>query len=495
MAEFEHDPERTLNKIVEIEKKFPVQQWRINGVEFWPFIRTSLAYTQRKIIKPKKAKSRVSIYKDLLKRYGKLIARVPFHVWQLKRKLKDAKRIFIGAATHRVLVNGIKVNRYFDVAISDFNKNNDTSLILDRGTSLNKSLYPNNEYWFSLPSVYIYYEFLRRLKIEKANPYRFELQGYEEFYNYLLENFENPGYLKANFNMKSIQRSMRVFHDRKEYLKRLFKESQVKSAYFLCYYSSLYYPLMAAFNELRIRTSDVQHGGMGKGHWSYDSWVNAPAGGYKLLPRFFWTWDSHSADLVNSWAVNTRFHKAIPMGTPWRNDYADQVGRLVARNGYILVIMTDVMVEDYILKTVQHLGAGKRWVFRMHPRMVRQRNILDQQLVDYGIAKLATVEDSTQVLLNDSILACSIFISNSSGSVIEAIQAGVTPIMLPSPGIKYYEQYIQSGQVKLLPEKKEETLVAFINEASSADKVQSGKIEQGVYDNRFVDYEAITAQA
>jgi UDP-N-acetylglucosamine 2-epimerase len=219
-----------------------------------------------------------------------------------------------------------------------------------------------------------------------------------------------------------------------------------------------------------------------------------PEHGYTLVPRYFWTWDEPSATLINNWAEKTKVHKAMNMGTPWRNDYkALSIEKQPARN-YLLMNMTDVVVEDFILQAVKLLDEKYRWVFRMHPRMGKERHRIEEQLAQYHIAHLVTVEDSRYVLLADSLRGSALFISNSSGSVIEAIQMGIRPVLLPSPGVNYYDHYVASGQVVLLNEKSGESLAALIEQyAASEDKIQTeGQTEK--YENKFAEFERMIGQ-
>lgn len=492
MKKFEYDPVAIVERINEAEKIFPVNEWKVNGVAFWPFIRTSLAYTQRKdlVTAVSSSKKKSNSRGDLLKKYSKVLLLLPFHIWRFKRNLRNAKRLFVGAATHRININGLRANKYFDVAITDFNKQQNASLVLDRGTSLKSSDYPNRNVWFSLPALYVWFEMLRRFRLAGRNSYDIKLNGYDEFHLYLADNFLNAEYLKSNFSKRSIISKMKIFHDRKEYLKGLLKKSEVKNTYFLCYYSSLYYPLIAACNELGIHTIDVQHGGMGKGHWSYDNWSVAPPNGYLQVPQFFWNWDAGSAALINAWAQRTGFHKAFNLGRPWLHDYTQVSSYKPARVDYILYNLADVTLEDYIIEAIKQTGSQRPWVCRMHPRMVKQRNLLEQQIAQHGISGVAFIEDSTQVALSDSLQFCSSFISaGSSGSVIEALQAGLIPVLLPSPGANYYEEYIRENQVKVLMEKDTDKLVTLLEESKVRYAGASEATTSSAYENRFREFE------
>jgi hypothetical protein len=492
MAKFEYDPEKVLASIIEVEKRFPVNEWKINGTSYWPYIRTSLAYIQRFDIEEKdSAELGRRRKKKVVLNYAKTAFTLPVHIGRLISKLKSAHRIFVGAETHRSMVNGKLANRYFDAALTDFNKKKDQTIILDRGTSIDSSGYPNRKSWFSLPSLYVFLEARKRLRIAPKYDYKIELDRYDEFFDYLVANFRNPGKIKTEFNKAAVRKRMISFYDRKEFLKNILKKSKVKQVYFLCYYTSLFYPLIAACNELGIHTVDIQHGGIGKGHWSYDVWSKAPATGYTLLPEFFWSWDQNTANLINAWTTQTQFHRALNFGTPWVNDYAATSSYKPVKSGYILYNMADVSIDDYIAQAIHHFGDDTHWVLRMHPRMMHLRNEVEQQIVKHKLGSNVTIEDSTKVLLIDSLRHCSAFMSVSSGSVIEAIQAGLKPILLPSPGFNYYQGYIDANLVFPLENKNGDLLIDVLQQVLKENKTISNS--HSTYRNCFIDFEKAMA--
>ncbi|WP_040496888.1 hypothetical protein [Fulvivirga imtechensis] len=488
MEHQEYNPEKILEKIIVIERDFPVNEWKINGVHFWPFLRTALAFTQRQNFNATATGKKSSVKKKLIKRYSKLIFFLPFHFLRLKKRIRKAKRLFLGAKTHRVNANGKLYNKYFDLAINDFKSNDQQSVILDRGTSLRKKEYPHNEAWFSLPAIYVIYESLKRLKLIKRNHYNIELSGYEDFYQYVLENFDYTQKLLKGFSPATVRKGMTNFHDRKEFLKRLFQKSDIESCYVLCYYSSLYYPLLAACNELGINTIDLQHGGMGRGHFSYDRWTSVPEDGYKLLPRYFWTWDDSSSALINNWAGSSGFHRAITMGNPWLEDSLCLMEGEARDKDYVLYNMADLEVDDYLVKTILHYGTSKKWIFRLHPRQITKKNKVERQLRELQIDQYVVVEDSTEVPLSISLRNCSALISPSSGTIIEAVQLGIKPVLLPAPGLSYYDDYVKEEKVFLLHEKSSRELIRLIDSVPSRE-VRSVKGTSMTYRNRFPEFE------
>jgi hypothetical protein len=445
--------EKVLAKINEIENSFPVNEWNVNGLRVWPYLRTALAYTQNRNPDTRKTsgkKKRTPFRK--IRKYALILLRLPFEYFSFKRKLRTATRLFFGSVSYRAKINGLFFNRFYDLAIDDFRKDGVDCVALDNSFLEDKSEYYNQDALFGLPTIYLVAEIKRRLSLTRPT-YVVHLPRYEEFYEHLLKIFEHTSLIRQAFNKAAVIRRTSVLHYRTEFLKRLLQGSAVQRVYFLCYYSSLFYPVIAAGNALGIITTDIQHGGMGEGHYSYGRWLKSPREGYELLPRFFWTWDKHSAEMINTWATKTDFNRAIPAGNPW-NDACLRIydAALPPSTDYILLNMTNVTLDPFLVETVRNFGPTRRWVLRMHPRQYQHHRVLKQQVEDEGISDFVRIEDSSAVPLPVSLRYCTHFVSKASGSVIEAIELGRRPILLRSEIMSYYEHYVRNGEVVVLSE-------------------------------------------
>lgn len=487
MENYVFDPERVLKKINHIESIFPVNEWTVNGLRIWPFLRTALAYTQNQNKDTRRAKkSGPSRYKRMM-RYAGVVSSLPFNYLKLKRGIRESKRLFIGAPTHRLMIDGVCINKFFDASIEDLSGQGESSIVFDNSLDLDNSIHMNGNRIYSLPMVYMIPELKKRLGIGNKS-YNIKLDRYDEFYAYLLENFEHTSGIRSSFTKKAVTQRMMVVYDRKEFLKTLLKGSGVTSAYFLCYYSSLLYPLLAACNELNITTTDIQHGSIGVGHHSYDKWIHSPREGYELLPRYFWTWDPYTASLINRWAENTVYHRAVAMGNPWTNDCVRFYKEMPESTGYILVNMTDVTLDDFMVETIRHFGERRKWVLRMHPRQYQHKETLEKQIRENGIERHVSLEDPRRVPLPVSLLYCGRFISKASGSVIEAVELGVKPILLRSQVLNYHEHYIQENKVILLPE---DTRACLVEALEQPEERKPGPVEgaSASRENKFVQFE------
>jgi hypothetical protein len=481
------NPEKVLAKINDIENLFPVNDWVVNNVKVWPYIRTALAYTQNKNPDTRHviSKSRIDKIKKILTLL-RVAVTFPFDYLRLKRRLKTSTRIFIGAVTHRTNIDGLLFNRYFDLPIDEFRDQNINSIAIDSNFILDKSKYYNNSCLFSLPALYIIVEVKRRLSFRK-NVHKVNLPCYSEFLEYVATHFDYAPSVRAAFSEPAIIKRICLMYDRKRFLESLLVGTAVTHIYFLCYYSSLFYPLIAACNSVNIATIDVQHGGIGEGHYSYGRWNHVPKDGYQLLPRFFWTWDRPSAEMINKWATKTDFHSAHAAGNPWTDACFVKYRHEPVWKNYILLNMTTVTLDPFVIKAIRHFGDRKKWVLRMHPRQFQHSAQLQRQINEEGVAHVVQIEDSREVPLPISLKFSERFISKASGSVIEAIELGLQPILLRSEMMSYYQHYVDSGEVAVLLEDNEIFLIEQLEKKSNNQILQDQNRNAS---SRFLTFES-----
>jgi hypothetical protein len=476
--------EKVLTKINEIENSFPVNEWNVNGLKIWPFLRTALAYTQNRNPDTRKATSgnKKSLYIKYL-RYALIVAKLPLEYFRFKKKITVSTRMFFGAVTHRAHINGVLFNRYYDLAIDDFRKQGEESIAFDNGFLENKRRYYNGQSLFGLPMLYLWLEIKRKLTF--SSPVcNVHLPRYDEFLEHALNTFEHKAPVRTAFNRAAIVKRATVLFHRTESLKKMLKGTPVKKAYFLCYYSSLFYPLIAACNDLGIATTDIQHGGMGEGHYSYGRWTKSPSGGYELLPRFFWTWDKYSAAMINKWAALTTFHWAIAAGNPWMDACLRMYKHVPKFKDYILVNMTSVTLDDFFVAAIRHFGATEKWILRMHPRQYQHRATLQEQLKKEMLNSIVEIEDSNEVPLPISLQHCKHFISRASGSVIEAVELGYKPLLLRSEIMSYYDHYIRNGNVTVLSEDSAKYLIEHLSNTSPNTSTKTNREAEDKF-NKF----------
>lgn len=486
------DSDKVLHLINEIEDKFPVNDWKVNGLQVWPYIRTALAYSQNRNPDTRAADKEDNKRENRRKlHFLKALWKLPFLYFRLKKRLKTAQRIFLGARAHRAQVKGKLINRYYDIAMTDFSAQGEESVAFEGNLFTDSTPYFNADALFSLPALYMVPELQRRLFFWRA-PEDIQLPEYDAFFTHLLATFEHTKPIESAFAKHIIIPRIKVLYSRTVFLTSLLEKTTVKKAYFMCYYSSLLYPMIAACNAVGIRSVDIQHGGMGEGHYSYGRWSKCPKQGYPLLPNFFWTWDQPSANMINAWAMNTDFHRAIAGGNPWTQACLRVYTDVPLWRDYVLVNMTTVTLDAFLVDTIKYFGDTKKWVLRMHPRHYQHNAQLRQQISAAGIADYTQVEDSREIPLPISLRYCSRFLSKASGSVIEAIELGMQPILFRSETMNYYEHFIRDEKVLLLKEDSTQALINALEIDSQKGRLNEAKLLETK--NKFIVFETTADQ-
>ncbi len=119
------------------------------------------------------------------------------------------------------------------------------------------------------------------------------------------------------------------------------------------------------------------------------------------------------------------------MGNPWTTDSLRFYKSVPDVKDYVLLNMTEVITgRVYRGDDIALWQGAVTWMLRMHPRQYQNRAGLEQQIRERGIGEYVKLEDPLKVPLPVSLSYCGWFISKASGSVIEAVELGVKPILL-----------------------------------------------------------------
>lgn len=479
-----------IEKINYVERTYPVDTWQINGLKVWPYIRLQLADSQTQLQMPDdKARKRDGFLKNLLLYFSHLL-RFPFHYWRFRNKIKGTTRLFVGGLAHRVAINGELINKFFDYPVREFENKGESAVIVEHSVK-HYTNYFNQHITFNLSILYALVPVRARLSRLFGKQPDVNLPGYEEFYSWILRNFEYTDVLREKFSTEALTGALNKMFFRKQFLKKAIYRTAVSRAYFLCYYTPEMMPLVAACNELRITTIDIQHGGMGKGHYAYDSWLEYPADGYTLLPDYFWTWDTYSARLINSWAGGTKRHRAVTGGNTWTDTVMQLYNAPLAYSNHILINMNRMTINELVLDAIKHFKDKETWVLRMHPRQYQNRDVLERQIREENIEAYVTIEDPISVPLPVSLLYCKHLVSASSGTVIEAIDMGIKPVLLRSPGFVYYQHYIEENKVLVLKEENSRELIRLLKELNALP--QEKRQYTQVNESKFLSFERAIA--
>ena len=311
------------NFIVDLENKFPVNDWKFKDIHLWPYIRIQLFFYLRNVTRQKEKNNVVSkktdnapdqkfFFKFLRKFYHAIVYLI------LKSKLNHRKILFYGYKAHRVTYEGKLFNRFFDTLVLE-NKITDNYYFFEKDGGDKKNLW-NGQEIISLDKMFEYYLSYNtfKKKVSKKNSTIY-LDNYHLFGDYLntfeatrpFANKFTSNYLKSWVNM-----TLSVTID---FYEELLLKIKPEKLYILYYYGDL--ALVAVANKLKIETIEMQHGAQSNEHMAYGSWTKIPSSGYDFLPRTYWSWNESSKNVIEKWAIKNTLYKYFVGGNPrqcWR---------------------------------------------------------------------------------------------------------------------------------------------------------------------------------
>jgi hypothetical protein len=458
-----------LDWVLGLERKFPVEQWVIDGVHVWPLIRMRLNFHY--FLQQQSKGQSTSGTPPQQRRSLRLIK----NAWALLKFIirPTGKVPVIGAdfAAHRSLFDNKLVDKYFD-PIFDSYEGIHRPLIVEykRTEGITEKDYYKPE---RIMRLHEFGELLQLFGLLKAkfSSAEYQLKDYGEFLSIL----EKEGMNMVSYRKENVRRTVAVLYGYKWFWKTLFKKTGAKVAIGLCYYTEPLYGMILAAREMGVVSVDLQHGGQGIQHLGYAQFVRVPPGRtYNLLPHYFWCWDESSASAIRPWIEATgATHKVIQKGHPWHQFFRnrkwpelDNVKNLVifTLQSYDMSVAQD-LIDDYLAATIQATAKEFKWFVRLHPRQLHLRDILKEEIGRLGLSNDVDV-DNANVLPFPAILSrASVHMTKSSGSGIEAALLGVPNVIIDEHGAARYEEYIQQGHASLYLGRDPKELAEIIRKA------------------------------
>lgn len=462
------DAQSVLNNIVALEQKYKVSDWVINDIHIWPIVRHKLFSLQNTNpdIKPVAQVEKTSFTQRLF-RFAATNFKAIF-------KFSSAERLFSGSHTHRVFYNNRLFNKYFDYTISNEFKNK--SVCFEYGYSEGAS------YQNSGAIIFSDFLFAFRIPFLKTSISKIELNGYDLFFKEVGEKNILGARQLEELSIKSIKKYVNLLEYKRKILRFYLSLSKIKTCYLCCYYSRHLHPLILAARDKNIPVVDIQHGGIGEGHFAYTKWTNIPSKNYELLPDFFWVWDENIEQLISKSSNSNNLPIPIANGNPWTTTCISLFqDNLKSKDNSILLNLTQVILDDTIIDLISCYKDDFDFTLRMHPRHYQNKDQLMNQLKSLGFDTHCKVDDPFKIPLQISILTNQIFISKSSGSVIEAVELGVKPILLDSPISNYFDVYIDQGKVYSAKGKTAVEIEPIIREIQKTERPIVKKSSQDKY--------------
>lgn len=467
--------------ILGLERNFQINDWVIDGVRIWPFLRIKLYFSL--IDKIENDQLSFELKTDKLKnnyiQFLLSILKAPILILFFLL-LKKKKFLFFGSYSHRVSFKGEFFNRFFDTIIDQLSIKN-FSYVFDTNTYKVKLPIRNKKINFDLNYYSLTFFYLYRIKLKFSPKLQHEeLNGYDKFLDFLSRN-EITSDLIKRFEKPLIRISVKDILIYKKFFDILLNIVQPEKIFVLSYYSNQLYALNIACFAKGIETIDLQHGPKANFHAAYGKWSNVPSEGYQMLPKTFWSWDEMSSSITKEWTNNTNYHKSIVYGNPWLDYFNSNSFELPFKeNGFILYTLQplsfDVLFPVELIKII--ISSNKKWYVRLHPLQYHDKEKLICFFKKENILDKIELNKASSYPLPFLISNCLIHLSNYSGCTIEAAIMGKYSLIFHEYGESIFKELILENKVKFFDIKQTsindfENLILDINMFPKKNKTKS----------------------
>lgn len=449
---------KILDLLNEIEEKFQVDKWMVDGIHIWPIIRIDLMMNLHYESSPD-LQTRINL---LLKiREGlKMLLGVPkyltsffFDYTKNSRIDSSAKAIFLGDGVSKVYLKNVWYDKFCDPFIDYFKKKNIATFFME---PLHKYIIPR--YSFSMfIQPYLDYELIKSMFFSKKGDFDIKVINYDSFITFLRsKNVRVP--------LPSLERIKQIIIVIKAYstfFKRVLAKLEPSLGFVVGYYGPRGMAFNLACSQLGIQSVDIQHGVAGEFNAAYGRWNRVPKKGYNLLPSIFWSWSKTDAGAVNKWSkkITDNHNKAIVGGNMFLGLWKDQDGDfvkyydkfIIQKKGEINILITLSSIENHnktllekLLAIIKSSSFKWKWWIRAHPCELEEKENIKRWLTKNHILNYE-IDQATDLPLYAIMRHMDIHITYVSATVFEADFFAIPSIIVGEDGVSYFLNQILAG--------------------------------------------------
>jgi hypothetical protein len=445
---------RYLTLVDEIERNFPVAEWRRGDLDIWPLARMELYLDMHWT---NAGSPRPELHPFPLRRLARA-ARPLRNLWRSRRDLKHfvarpkrADAIFLGDGVSLDYIDRSWRDRFGEPLIAALERRGRSTFLMQSG-DLSRLPWLRPTYAANLVAVRGY-----RPDFDAATP--LQLPGHEDVVGFLSRN----GVRSASLERANLSRTASVVAATALEFERVMQVVKPKLGFVVTYYAGLGHAFLLACRRLGILSIDLQHCPQEGAHKAY-GWSTLPKAGYAVLPAVFWNWSTEEAAAIQQWAgtLGSPWHRSLHGGhtqlAPFLDDN-DPVG--VAWDSKIAAIDASATFEREILVALQPIGGhrarwealaaqieagptGWRWWIRRHPASTPLQDEEYGRLVSLRRANVVVTQASS-FPLPALLRQMSVLISLASGAAAEAAAFGVPAIFLSNDARGPFARLIARG--------------------------------------------------
>jgi hypothetical protein len=456
-----------LEFINEIEERFDVQNWMVEGMHIWPILRINLAFQLDSfVVKQSNVKFGQSI-KAAVKKGTKiplgLIKHMLANFVDYKNNdhfKREVDALFITyPSTRRIFSKNGWFDIYCDPFIDLFTRHKIDSAVLEYSPDFNYKIPRFNKSIFIQPKL-TFLSYLNGLTSKKIQISSKNMDDLKLFFDYLISR-KMEAYIPDLFFVR-----LRTGYIRKlaNYLKRIFVKMKPSMVLGSNYYGCVEMAASFACRELGITSVDIQHGIQGDFHAAYGRWNKVPGEGYELLPDLFWNWSNEDKKTISKWNTDVKIHHQSIVGGNLLLDFFSKKDNDIIKeyDSKIQNIIKDIKKKIHILISLQtgrgflelYRDALKEspqhffWWIRFHPLMTnaeRKKAFDIIKTIKTIKKKNVNIEEASNLPLYLILRKMDIHVTENSTIVREAEQFGVPSVITHPSGRSFFQKQIRSG--------------------------------------------------
>ena len=430
--------------VANLERRFPVTQWRCGDLDLWPLARCSLyldLYWRRFGSAPAERTAWLPL------RVGSRLLRPLTNLWHSRHDLRHlllrprrADVAFLGDGVSLDYVSGHWRDRFGEPLIAALAQRGRSTFLM-QGGGLQRRPWLRPAFLANLAEAWGWL-----LSVRAGAP--LELPGHAEVLSFLT----GAGVEAPSFTRRALARRAAEVAGGATVFAWILRIVRPRLAFVVNYYSGLGPAFVLACRRRRVLCIDLQRAPLQGSPMAYD-WLTLPAGGYSVLPDVFWTWTEEDATAVARWALPPR-HRALWGGHTQLAD-APAGAPAVQWGGYereILVALQPIGGHaaewQALTELIEAAPRGWRWWLRRHPASTAQQDALFGRL-------LALRQENVQIgaasaPLNALLPHMSVLVSLNSGAALEAALFEVPALFLSAEAQATFGGLIERGAATVI---------------------------------------------
>lgn len=451
--------QRFLALVVEIERSFPVAQWKSGDVEIWPLARMDLYLDMFWANVPSKPPKQRPLPLRLLGRAATPLT----NIWKSRGDLrhwvarpKRAHAIFLGDGVSLDLIDGAWQDRFGEPIFAALERRGQSTFVMQSGELLRL---PWHRATFAANLVARRGSFSRFAHSQAA-----ELPGHEEVLEFLMSEDVRA----LSLSRQALERRANVVSATASAFESVLRAVRPVLAFVVTYYAGLGAAFLLACRRQGVLSIDLQHCPQDGAHKAY-GWGALPENGYATLPAVFWNWTMRDATDIQRWTstLSRPWHRSLygghtqfwsflgsgPDSQAWDSRF-EAVAKGGAFEREILVALQPIggfrADWDSLVEQIRAAPPTWRWWIRRHPASAAYQDSEYMQLISLRAANVM-VEESSQLPLPVLLPHMSVVVSQFSGASAEAAFLGVPAIFLSEEARGQFSDLIDRGLASIVP--------------------------------------------